>query len=532
MPGGWISRLSIGQKLVLSFSLILILLAGSLSAILFYLSRVNSYVERHQRITVPGVVTASEILRNVGRMQTHIHHLLEHRQAVDAASILAAVAELERQTLAALDTYRQSHAARMHPVLFGMLTQHGRIDLADREDQTIELITDGLRTLAAQREQIRTLLTQPSAAPIPAEPAYERTAAAIEAAVVTLVDVHRKIDMEMKIEGDRLVDQARLIALALVCLLGLLIVSVFILMRRQVADPLRRLAVTADRVAHHDLSAQFEPWPGRDEVGALAGSLTTMLTSLREHSTALVRKTKELEAFTYSIAHDLKGPLREIEGFSSLLEKQFAETGDAQVKHHIDVIRRSALRLTHMIDALLKYSRLEQQDLPKQHFNVREMIGGLVNDRLIALQNPKPSIHIDLPYDDLYGEPVSIRQTLANLLDNAIKFSRNQPRPEIRIGGSRTQTEHIISIHDNGIGFDMTQTDKIFGLFERLHSPQEYEGTGVGLAIVKLVMDKHRGRVWVESAPDQGSTFSLAFPDNEETVSLQLSALSGSKTER
>ncbi len=532
MSGGWISRLSIGQKLILSFSLILILLAGSLSAILFYLSRVNSYVERHQRITVPGVVTASEILRNVGRMQTRVHHLLEHRQAADSASILAAVAELERQTLAALDTYRQRHAARMHPVLFGMLTQHGRVDLADREDQAIAAITDGLRTLAAQREQIRTLQTQPTAAPAPTEPAYERTAAEIEAAVETLVDVHRKIDMEMKLEGDRLVDQARLIALGLVCLLGLLIVSVFLLMRRQVADPLRRLAATADRVAHHDLGAQFEPWPCRDEVGALAGSLTTMLSSLRDHSTALVRKTKELEAFTYSIAHDLKGPLREIEGFSSLLEKQFAETGDAQVKHHIDVIRRSALRLTHMIDALLKYSRLEQQDLPKQRFNLLEMINSLINDRVGSSQHAKPAIEIDLPFADLYGEPVSIRQALANLLDNAIKFSRQQPRPEIRISASRTQTERILSIHDNGIGFDMAQTDKIFGLFERLHGPQDYEGTGVGLAIVKLVMDKHRGRVWAESAPGRGSTFSLAFPDGGEAAALQNSASSGSRIER
>lgn len=192
------------------------------------------------------------------------------------------------------------------------------------------------------------------------------------------------------------------------------------------------------------------------------------------------------------------------------------KTGDTRVKHHVDVITQSALRLTQMIDALLKYSRLEQQDLSKQWFKAQDMIGSLANDRMSALHNPKPSIHIDLPYDDLYGKPVSIRLAIANLLDNAIKFSRNQPRPEIRIAGSRTQTECIVSIHDNGVGFDMTQTDKIFGLFERLHSPQEYEGAGVELAIVKLVMDKHRGRVWVESAPGQGSTFSLAFPDQAQ----------------
>jgi signal transduction histidine kinase len=394
-----------------------------------------------------------------------------------------------------------------------MLAQHGRIDLADQEDQAMTAIAKGLVTLASQRQQIQATLAQRLDSSGALEPAYEQAAAGIEAAVVTLVDVHRKIDMEMKLEGDRLVNQARIIALGLVCLLGALIILVFILMRRQVANPLRQLSATADRVAHHDLNAQFEPWPSRDEVGALAGSLTAMLTSLRDHSTALMRKTKELEAFTYSIAHDLKGPLREIEGFSSLLEKQLAETGDPQVKHHITVIRQCALRLTHMIDSLLKYSRLELQELPKQRFNVHEMIQALVNERSSSTQEAKATFHIDLPFDDLYGEPVSIRQALANLLDNAVKFSRHQPHPEIQVGGSRTQSEHILTIHDNGIGFDPAHTDKIFGLFERLHAPQEYEGTGIGLAIVKLVMDKHRGRVWVESTPGQGSTFSMAFPD-------------------
>ena len=189
--------------------------------------------------------------------------------------------------------------------------------------------------------------------------------------------------------------------------MGLVIAVTYALAAKHIARPLRALAATADRVAHHELSAQFPSWPSRDEVGTLAGSLTTMLVSLREHSTSLLRKTKELEAFTYSIAHDLKGPLREIDGFSSLLEKQFSETDDQEVKHHIGVIRQSALRLTHMIDALLKYSRLEQQALPKQRFNVREMITSLLNDRMSSTKQAAPAIHVELTFDDLYGEPVT-----------------------------------------------------------------------------------------------------------------------------
>src|SRR5262245_9621121 len=313
MTGGWISRLSIGQKLAFSFGLILILLAGSLSAILFYLSRVNSYVDRHQRITVPAVVTASQILRNVGQMQTEMHHLLDHQGAADRPATLAQLSTLEEHTFSELEVYGNSHAARTHPILFGMLTHHGRVDLADQEDRATAAIATGLNSMRDQRQVIERLLDHPRGSYLEVESAYERSAAVIETAVAALVEIHRKIDIEMKVEGNRLVEQARWIALGLVCLLGLLIVSVFMLMRRQVADPLRRLAATADRVAHQDLTARFEPWPSTDEVGALAGSLTTMLSRLRDHSTALMRKTKELEAFTYSIAHDLKGPLREIE---------------------------------------------------------------------------------------------------------------------------------------------------------------------------------------------------------------------------
>ncbi len=513
MSGGWLGRVSIGKKLALSFSVILVLLIGSLIAALFYLARVNSYVDRHQRITIPGVVTASEMLRNISTMQTHMHHLLEHQGAAARATTFATIADVEHRTLTALDTYQVTHAARTHPILYSMLQQHGRGDLADQENLTIVAIADGVSALRAQREDIAGVLRRPGTL-LSMESAYEQTAAKTEDAIATLIEIHRKIDVEMKIEGDRLVDQARGLVMGVIGILALLIVSIYVMMQRLVAAPLKRLAATADRVAHHDLTAQFEAWPSRDEVGMLAASLTTMLANLRERGTALMRKTKELEAFTYSVAHDLKGPLREIEGFSSLLEKHFAETGEGPVKHHIDVIRRSALRLTHMIDGLLRYSRLEQQDLPKQRFNLLDMVSSLIVDRFAHVTSPKPKISVDLHFADLYGEPVSIRQAIANLLDNAAKFSSHRPSPEIRIGGKSASAERVIWIQDNGIGFDADQANKIFGLFERLHSPQDYEGTGVGLAIVKMVMDKHGGRVWAESVPGEGSTFFLAFPDH------------------
>jgi len=495
---GWFRHLSIGQKLLISFGLIFSLLALSLTALLFYLAKINSYVDRHKRITVPAIVTAANMRREAYDIKLALHSSTE-RISSEPSELRSRLERHTSELSRTLSLYKGTHAARTHPVLYGMLTDHDRLDLAEQEDRAIEDIGEALRTLATQLDQLKTADA-------------DRLTTRVTQGLDQLMDAHTQIDIEMKHEGDRLVGRARLTALSLALLLGVVIAITYALAATRIARPLRALAATADRVAHHDLSAQFPSWPSRDEVGTLAGSLTTMLESLREHSTSLFRKTKELEAFTYSIAHDLKGPLREIEGFSSLLEKQFSETGDHEVRHHIGVIRQSALRLTHMIDALLKYSRLEQQALPKQWFNVREMITSLLNDRMSSTQQAAPAIHVELTFDDLYGEPVSIRQAVANLLDNAVKFSRNRPKPDIRIDGMRNNGECIVRITDNGIGFDVAQTDKIFGLFERLHGPHEYEGTGVGLAIVRLVMDKHGGRVTVESAPERGSTFSLVFP--------------------
>jgi signal transduction histidine kinase len=500
-----------------------LLLIASFIAMLVYLSRINSYVERHLRIMIPGMVVASEMLRNIGDMQTAMHHVLHDEGESERAAGLDAVAEIERRTFTTLNLYQGTHATRTHPVLYDMLSHHGRVDLAEQEDRAVVAIADGLTSLRAHREQINSVVPR-SPQQASADLAYEQTTAKTADAITSLIEIHRKIDVEIKLEGDRLLNQARLTGVGGATILGFLIVAVYLMMQRYVAVPLKGLAETADRVAHDDYAAQFGSWPSRDEVGVLADSLSTMLTSLRERGAALIRKTKELESFSYSIAHDLKGPLREIEGFSSLLEKQFAGSGDQEKMHHIDIIRKSSLRLTHMIDALLKYSRLEQQELPRVHFNLVEMIGGLVTDLERQLLGMQPKITINLPFVDLYGEPISIRQAIGNVLDNAVKFSRYAVAPVIDIGGRQTVTERILWVRDHGIGFDESQQEKIFGLFERLHSPSEYEGTGVGLAIVKMVVEKHGGRVWAESVRGQGSTFYLAFPDSDRTASRPSSA--------
>lgn len=509
-----IARLSINQKFAVSFGLMAVVLVASFVTTLLYLSHLNSYVERHSRITIPGMIAASEILRKVGDMQTTMHHLRQYKTESERTTALRALAEMERKASETLNFYRTNHAVGAHPILYAMLQQHSRIDLVEQEAHAMAAIADGLISLRKQRADAESSWTKSTMSSL--EFPYEQTTAEIVYAISRLIQIHRKIDVEMKIEGDRLVSQARLIGMSVLAILGILIAAVYLMMQEYVAVPLKRLAETADRIAHHDYTAQFASWQAQDEVGKLTNSLSTMLTSLRERGTTLMRKTKELEAFSYSIAHDLKGPLREIEGFSSLLEKHFANDGEQEQRRHIAIIRKSSLRLTHMIDALLKYSRLEQQDLPCARFNVMGVVRSLVADLLRQCGGKLPRITINLPFADLYGEPISIRQAIGNLLSNALKFSGHMESSVIEIGGRHTGAERIIWVHDNGIGFDMSHHEKIFGLFERLHSPSEYEGTGVGLAIVKMVMEKHGGRVWVESVRDQGSTFYIAFPDQRE----------------
>lgn len=512
----WLHRLTLGQKFLAAFTILLLLLGLSLAAILFYLSRINSYVERHKRITVPAISTAADMQERLFQMTLGAHLLFEPGSAERRADTLDQLSRRAEEITKALDYYRATHAARTHPILFRMLTQHDQAGLADQEDQALHEIAARLGEFSTTLKQIADQLgaereTEARRSLTQADAHSQR----LTDELATLVEVHTKIDAEMKAEGDLLLLQAKLVILALVLLLGLGIVIAYVAVSRQIARPLRRLADTADRVAHHDLTANFDPWPARDEVGDLARSLEAMLSNIRDRTQALERKTRELESFTYSVAHDLKTPLREIEGFSSLLERRFADTVEPTAKHYLTVIRSSALRMTALIEDLLRYSRLEQQTLPASRVNLRELVEQVVAERLATAGESPPQVTIEIPYTEVRGEPASIRQALVNLLDNAIKFSRDAKPSMIVIGGAATQTERILWVRDNGIGIDPEQAHKIFDLFERLHGPEEYEGTGVGLAIVKLVMDKHKGRVWVESAPGKGATFYLAFPHED-----------------
>ena len=517
---GWLRRLTLGRKFIVSFGLILLLLGVSLGAILFYLSRINSYVERHTRITIPAVVTAADMRQTLFQASLTLAALAMPHSSTERGDLLRELEAVESTLRHALEEYRATHAARTHPILYRMLVDHGRNDLADQEDRTLDRIDALLRDLSSSLEGVKGLFeTDRKDQAVPHMTETGHTIRRLIETATTLMEVHTNIDGEMKSEGNSLLRQAGVVILALVVMLGLIIAATYAMITMQIAQPLGRLAEMADRITRQDLSADFAPWPATDEVGRLARSLGTMLTTLRERTRALERKTKELESFTYSVAHDLKAPLREVEGFSSLLLKRLDHSNaaglDEKATHYLQMIRASTLRMAEFIDDLLKYSRLEAQAVPKSSVNIRRLLDAVIAEVIPGSTRPSPRVDVHVPFTDVWGEPTSIRQMLINLVDNAVKFSRDSNAPEITIGGRVTDGQRLLWIQDNGIGFDPKDAEKIFGLFERLHRQDEYEGTGAGLAIVKLVMDKHDGRVWAESSPGKGSTFYVAFPDEE-----------------
>jgi signal transduction histidine kinase len=316
------------------------------------------------------------------------------------------------------------------------------------------------------------------------------------------------------------------VAIAVLVLLASTVGSILVSLRlqRQISQPILELVATAKSVSRQNDDPASTGADGRDEVGLLVKTFHEMLARIRvqseelreaneelekrvlERTTQLEAANKELEAFSYSVSHDLRAPLRSIDGFSQALFEDHGDKLDEQGRGDLQRVRAATQRMAQLIDDMLDLSRVSRSEMRREPVD----LSALVKNIAAELQAAEPDRQVSLAIAEglrSQGDPRLLRVLLENLLRNAWKFTGKHPTAKIEFGTMQNNGKPVYYVRDDGAGFDMAYADKLFGAFQRLHAMTEFNGTGVGLATVQRIVNRHGGRVWAEGTVDQGATF-------------------------
>ena len=296
----------------------------------------------------------------------------------------------------------------------------------------------------------------------------------------------------------------------------------YLMTQRRALRGLARLQAGIAVVASGDLDFKIEE-RGNDEIGGLSRAFNRMTADLKTVTASkadlekeiserkriqseLEASNKELEAFSYSVSHDLRAPLRSMEGFSGALLEDYADKLDEQGKQYLKYVQESSDLMGHLIDDLLKLSRVTRSEMNYERVNLSELAGNIVAE--LEKVEPDRKVEVSIAPDIMvYGDRNLLRLALENLLGNAWKFSSKTDSPGIEVGAAWHDGKQAYFIRDNGVGFDMNYADKLFKPFQRLHTASEFAGTGIGLATVQRIIRRHGGEVWAESTAGEGATF-------------------------
>lgn len=313
-----------------------------------------------------------------------------------------------------------------------------------------------------------------------------------------------------------------LTALGIISLVSFLVA---LALQKAVTDPISVLAVTASSIAKNQDYSVRAAKSSQDETGQMVDAFNAMLNAieqrdqeLRSHKAELETKVEErtselkaanheLEAFSYSVSHDLRSPLRAIDGFSQALMEDYSNALDQVGLGYLERVRMASQRMGVLIDSMLWLSRVTRQEINATATNLTEMCEEIVED--MEAREPGRQVAISIQRDmALRCDPRLMRIVMTNLIDNAWKYTKKRDEAEVSIGCNRG----VFYVKDNGAGFDMRYVDKLFGAFQRLHTKDEFEGTGIGLATVARVIHRHGGDIWAESVVDQGAAFYFTLP--------------------
>jgi signal transduction histidine kinase len=287
-------------------------------------------------------------------------------------------------------------------------------------------------------------------------------------------------------------------------------------MSRHITDPLKKLTTAATSITdgHYSGSVHVNR---SDELGKLGLAFNAMIVEVnnshhvlekkvQERTAQLEKANKELEAFSYSVSHDLRAPLRAINGYAIILKEEYASKLDAEANRITDKIIRNAKMMGQLIDDLIAFSKMGGKEVMSQMVDMKKLVQTCFAELLPQLPENKYQVQIN-SMPPCNGDESLLKQVWLNLISNALKYSSKNEAPCIEIGWKEISSGPAYYIMDNGVGFDMQYADKLFGVFQRLHSEKDFEGTGVGLALVKRIINQHKGEVWAESSPGEGAAF-------------------------